>query len=46
VQHRDEFRERIERHPQPEHVRSLPEMGPEFVQLEVWEGEVLDPVLM
>jgi hypothetical protein len=46
VQHRDEFGQWVERHPQPEDVCSITEACPEFIELEVWEREVPNPAVV
>jgi hypothetical protein len=46
VQDRDELGERIECHPQPEHVGSVAQVGAQFVELEVREVELAEPAVM
>ena len=40
LEHRQNFRARIKRQPQPEHLLRAAEPCSQFVQLEVWEVEM------
>ncbi len=46
VHHGNEFGERINRQPQPANVRATTEAYAEFVQLHMWQVEVLDPAVV
>ena len=46
MQDRDEFGERVDGHPQPEHLRSIAKPRAEFVKLDMREMEVTEPVVV
>jgi hypothetical protein len=46
VQDRDEFRQWVHRHPEPEHVRSIAQSRAQFIKLQMRELEAMEPVVM
>ena len=46
VQDRDQFGERVERHPQPEPLRAISQAGAQFIKLEMGQGEMMKPALV
>ncbi len=46
LQHGDEFGQRVDHDPQPEHVRALPQARAEFVEQELRELEVAQPAVV
>jgi hypothetical protein len=42
LEHRKNFRARIDGQPQPEHLRGVAEPSAQFVQLQVWELEMAE----
>jgi hypothetical protein len=46
VQNRDQFRQWVNGHPEPEDVGSTPKAGAQFVELEMRKMEVAEPALV
>ena len=46
VEHRDQFGERIDRDPEPKHVRPIAQACAQFIKLEMRQLEVADPAVV